>query len=69
MAESVTVSKSYRVVIPRDVREQAGIRPGQEFMMIVKHRIIQMVPVPTLDELQGMCRGLDYSGYREEPDA
>ena len=65
MSDAVTVSRKGQVVIPRKVLEQAGLRPGQELMPFVKRGVISLVPVPTLDELQGMFKGMDYSGYRE----
>ena len=33
----VTVSSKYQVVIPKDVREQTGIRPGQKVEAFAAH--------------------------------
>jgi len=63
-----TVSSKYQVVIPKEDRERAGIKPGQKLMVLVKHGIIKLVPVRTLDELQGFVKGINTEGYREETD-
>jgi AbrB family looped-hinge helix DNA binding protein len=38
------VSSKYRGVIPKDVRERAKIRVGQEFEVITKGRSATLVP-------------------------
>ena len=68
MAELVTVSRKYQVVIPRAVREQVKITPGQKLMVMVKHGIVSLVPILPLDELQGMLQGVKAANYREEED-
>jgi AbrB family looped-hinge helix DNA binding protein len=67
-SEQVTVSRKYQVVIPRAVREQVKLKAGQQLMVMVKHGMISLVPVLSLDDLQGVFRGMDYAGYREEED-
>ena len=38
------LSATYRVRIPREVRESAHLKRGQEFQIIVKGGIIHLVP-------------------------
>ena len=68
MAEQVTVSRKFQVVIPRSVREQMKIEPGQKLMVMVKHGSVSLVPIITLDQLQGLLKGANTEGYREEED-
>lgn len=63
-----TVSSKYQIVIPKEDRERAGIKPGQKLIVLVKHGTIKLVPVRTLDELQGFVKGINTEGYREEAD-
>ena len=63
-----TVSSKYQVVIPKDDRERAGLQVGQKLMVTVKHGVIKLVPLKTLDELEGFVKGIDTEGYREEED-
>lgn len=66
--EQVTVSSKYQVVIPKSVREQAKIEPGQKLSVIAKGGVIYLVPVRELDELRGIAKGADTSNIREKVD-
>ncbi len=63
--ETVTVSPKYQVVIPRKVREQIGLRPGQVVQVIVYENRIELVPVRPIKDLRGFLRGIDTSVERE----
>jgi AbrB family looped-hinge helix DNA binding protein len=67
MMSSVTVSPKYQVVIPQDVRNALQIKPGQRLTAMVWDGHIALVPVPTLDELQAMFRGIP-NDFEREPD-
>jgi AbrB family looped-hinge helix DNA binding protein len=66
--ETVKVSKKYQVVIPEKLRQEAGIRPGDRMVAIVKNGILQYVPVRPLRETKGMIRGLSSKDLRDERD-
>ncbi len=63
-----TVSSKYQVVIPKEIRERTGLRPGQKLSVIATGAVIQLVPVPTLQELRGIARGADATAVREKED-
>ena len=63
--EIVTVSPKYHVVIPRKVREQIGLRPGQVVQVIVYENRIELVPIKPIHDLRGFLRGIDTSVERE----
>ena len=65
---ATTVSSRYQVVIPKEVREQLDIKPGQKLQVIVKHGVIHLVPVLALRDLVGFVKGIDTSGLREKED-
>lgn len=65
---TTTVSSKYQVVIPKEVREQVPIKPGQKLAVIVKGKTIHLVPVLPLDELQGFAKGINTEGLRDEVD-
>jgi len=65
---ATTVSTRYQVVIPKDVREQLNIKPGQKLQVIVLGGVMHFVPVPALDELRGIAKGADTSNIRDERD-
>ena len=62
------VSSKYQVVIPKDVRQTAGIRVGQEFQVIAKGGQITLVPDKPLAAMRGFVRGIKTTGFREKKD-
>lgn len=62
---AVTVSRRYQVVIPRDVRESVGIRPGQRVEIFPYAGHIVIVPVPDVRAMRGFMRGIDTDVPRE----
>jgi AbrB family looped-hinge helix DNA binding protein len=64
----VTISTKYQVVIPREVRKQFGLKPGQKVMFIPYNNTLRVVVVPSIDKARGMFKGLTSEGIREEKD-
>jgi len=60
------VSSRYQVVIPKDVRERANIRIGQEFQVIAKGDVIALVPDKPISAMRGFVRGIPTIGFREK---
>lgn len=49
----VTVSPKYQVVIPKDVREKLGIKPGQKVEAFAIGTRIELVPVEPIERFRG----------------
>ena len=64
--KTVTVSPKYQVVIPREIREAAGIRPGQKLQFFYMDGHIKLVPEVDVKSLRGSLQGLDISNIRED---
>ena len=62
------VSSKYQIVIPKDVRESADIRVGQEFTVIAKGGQITLVPDRSIASMRGFVRGIKTTGFREKKD-
>ena len=62
------VSSKYQVVIPKDVRERAKIRVGQEFQVIAKGGSVTLVPDKPISAMRGFVRGMKTTGFREKKD-
>ena len=62
------VSSKYQVVIPKEVRSRADVRPGQEFQVIAKGGVIALVPERPLSAMRGFVRGIKTTGFREKKD-
>lgn len=65
---ATTISTKYQVVIPLEVRQRFGLKPGQKVVFIPYKRSIRMVIVPPIEEAQGFLEGLDTDIQREEED-
>lgn len=65
--ETVTVSPKYQVVIPKRVRKERDIRPGDKMAVIVKHGLVCLVPIRPFAASKGMLRdaNLDFSDLRD----
>ena len=63
--KTVTLSPKYQVVIPKDVREELDLEPGQKLMAMAWEGTVHLVPVASVDELYGSLPGLDTTIERE----
>jgi AbrB family looped-hinge helix DNA binding protein len=68
MEALTTISSKYQIVIPREVREQFNLKPGQKIMFIPYQKSIRLVIVPSIEEALGMFKGIDTENLREEED-
>jgi AbrB family looped-hinge helix DNA binding protein len=66
--EAVTISSKYQVVIPREVRKQFNLKPGQKLMFIPYNGTLRVVIVPPIKKARGMLKGLNTESIREEVD-
>jgi AbrB family looped-hinge helix DNA binding protein len=54
---TVTLSPKFQVVIPLAVRQAMGLKPGTQLVVTQHGKAIELVPVPTLAELQAELKG------------
>jgi len=64
--ERATVSTKYQVVIPKKVRDQLGIVPGQKVQVIPYMGRIELIPVREIKESRGFLEGIDTKVEREQ---
>jgi len=63
---TVKVSPKYQVVIPREVREELGIRTGEKVQIFLYDGRIEFVPVKSVRKMRGMLKGMDTIVPRDE---
>jgi AbrB family looped-hinge helix DNA binding protein len=68
MQALTTISSKYQIVIPRQVREQFNLKPGQKVLFIPYRHSIQLVIVPPIQEARGIFQGMNTDNIREEAD-
>jgi len=66
--DAVTISPKYQVVIPKAVRSQMRLVPGQKVQVIAYGDRIEFIPLKPARELRGMLRGLDTTFERDRED-
>ena len=54
---TVTLSPKFQVVIPLAVRQAMGLSAGTRLVVTQHGKAIELVPVPTLEELKRELRG------------
>ena len=65
---TVTVSPKFQVVIPKEIRQLAGIQPGQKLEVFQAGDIIELVPVKELKTMRGSLPGLNTEVKRADKD-
>jgi AbrB family looped-hinge helix DNA binding protein len=68
MGTLTTISSKYQIVIPRDMRKQFNLKPGQKLMFIPYQKSMRLVIVPSIKEARGMLNGMNTDNIREEVD-
>jgi AbrB family looped-hinge helix DNA binding protein len=63
--EKATVSTKYQVVIPKKVRDELGIKPGQKVQVIPYMGRIELIPIEDMKEGRGFLEGIDTKVDRE----
>lgn len=64
--ETVTISPKYQIVIPREVREALGIKPGQKVQVLHYQNRIEFIPLKNMKEMKGFLKGIDTTIEREK---
>ena len=67
--DTVTVSPKFQVVIPKKLREELKLRPGQKLLMFVTDGGIRLEAPRPITELRGMLEGKPWrEDYRDRRD-
>ena len=65
--QTVTLSPKYQVVIPKSVRKNLKLRPGQKLQVVEYHGKIEFIPEKDIRELRGFLKGIN-TNFTREPD-
>jgi AbrB family looped-hinge helix DNA binding protein len=66
--EVVTISSKYQVVIPKEVRKQFDLKPGQKIMFIPYNGTLRVIMIPSIQKARGMLKGINTENIREAVD-
>ena len=63
--QTVTVSPKYQVVIPRPVRDNLHLIPGQTMQVVEYRGRVELIPERDITDLRGFVKGIDTRFKRE----
>ncbi len=64
--DTVTVSPKFQVVIPKEIRKDLSIKPGEKMVVIEKEGSIHFIPVGKMKKIRGFLSGVSSTGLRDE---
>jgi AbrB family looped-hinge helix DNA binding protein len=67
--ETIKVSPKFQVVIPKKIREQLELRPGEELQIFLLDNSIRIHRPRSIKSLRGMAKGMVWKDdYRDRND-
>jgi len=63
---TVTVSSKFQVVIPKEIREDVGLKVGTVMEVITYGTRIEFVPIQPIKNLKGLFKGINTDIERED---
>tara|TARA_R110002124_G_C8962150_1_gene514180 strand:- start:3361 stop:3570 length:210 start_codon:yes stop_codon:yes gene_type:complete len=66
--ETVKISPKYQIIIPARIRKKLNLKPGQKVTIQEEDTGLRISPVPTIEQMRGIAKGVDLSGFREKED-
>jgi len=63
---TVIVSPKFQVVIPKEIRENVGLKAGTVLEVITYGNRIEFVPIQPMKNLKGLFKGINTEIEREE---
>jgi AbrB family looped-hinge helix DNA binding protein len=61
-----TISPKYQVVIPRELRENMQLKPGEKVEFLQYENRIEMIPIRDIKKMRGFLKGIDTTVEREK---
>jgi AbrB family looped-hinge helix DNA binding protein len=63
---TIRVSSNFTIPIPKELRDELDIAPGQEIQLVRSGDRIELVPLRSIEEARGFLKGISTSVEREE---
>ncbi|WP_340120676.1 AbrB/MazE/SpoVT family DNA-binding domain-containing protein [Methylobacter svalbardensis] len=65
---SAKLSSKFQLAIPKAIRDQLDLKAGQQFTLIAKGDIIELIPVRSLAAARGSFKDSNPDDYRDHQD-
>lgn len=60
-----TISEKFQICVPKKIRDQLHIKPGQQFIFIAKGDCLELVPKRSMKDLRGILEGANVKNIRD----
>jgi AbrB family looped-hinge helix DNA binding protein len=64
----VIISTRYQITIPREVRKELRLKPGQKMRVILYDNRVVLIPVRSIEEALGSLKGIGTNTPQYEED-
>ncbi len=64
--QTVKISPKFQIVIPKEIRENLRLSPGQNVLAIIYDGRIELIPLQPLKQMRGFLKGIDTTVIREK---
>ena len=65
---SAKLSSKFQLAIPKAIRDELDLKAGQQFTLITKGNMIELVPVRSLKAARGSFKDCNPNDYRDRQD-
>lgn len=62
---TATISSKFQICVPKKIREQLHLQPGQQFIFIAKGNCLELVPKRNMSDLRGLLAGCNTKNIRD----
>jgi len=60
-----TISSKFQISVPKIIREQLDIKPGQQFIFVLKGQCLELVPKRDIKNMRGSLVGANTENTRD----
>jgi AbrB family looped-hinge helix DNA binding protein len=60
LMETVKVSPKFQIVIPKRLRDEMDLKPGEELQIYLLDKAIRVQRRPSIKELRGIAKGMQW---------
>ena len=64
--KTITISPKFQIVIPKEIRKELKLKPGQKLQVIQEEDRIEYVILKNIKDARGFLKGMNTDILREE---
>lgn len=66
--QTATISTKFQICVPKNIRDELDIQPGQKFIFIAKGDCLVLVPKHDIKAMRGVLKGANTKNTRDRSD-